>query len=215
MHNLCDIIQNIIYCSFLEDNVETRSQNGEITFQSIWALIKKSGLRILIYVLIVAIIVGGVTALFMLANSGEPEKYQAMLEFNFEGVEDGLDPWGRSLDVSDIKSDSVVTEALVENDFSEEQRTELKSKLINNISISGIVPEETMNKILITQEIATKNPSQLTELINLSYFSTSYVVSLTNDKKMKLNSSECIAILNSIVDNYIKDFKEKYGYSNA
>lgn len=195
---------------FVNENIN----KGEITVQAIFQLIKRSFVRIVIFVLIAAIVVGLSATIFIFATK-EPPTYQAVIEFNYEGVEDGLDPWGRHLDVTKIKADNIITKALIDNNFTEAERAKLKSKIKNNITIAGVVPEKIMNQILIVQEIATKNPMQLTELNNLSYTSTSYVISLVNEKDMDLDSKQCINILNSIVDFYVTDFRSTYGYNQV
>lgn len=189
-------------------------QKNEMTYQSIITLIKKSGMRIIIFAVIAAVIVGCISGL-VLFLSQEEASFQAMIEFNYKGAEEGLDPWGMRLDVNKIKSDNIVTQALLDNNFSEERRAKVKSMIVNNITISGVVPQDVMKKILTIKEIATKTPSQLNDLNELSYVSTSFVVTLKNDKKMNMSSKECINVLNSIIDNYIKAFKGKYGFDEV
>lgn len=188
--------------------------NGEITFQSICNLIKRSFVRIVIFCVIAAVLCGGVTSLILLLPRDNPV-YQAIVEFNYEGAEEGLDPWGRTLDVTKIKSDSIITKALEDNNFDQESRALLKNKLKDNINIAGVVPEDIMKKILVIKEIATKNPAQLNDINELSYTSTSFVVSLEVEKDLKLTGTQSVAILNSIVDNYIAQFKNDYGYGEA
>lgn len=188
--------------------------NGEITFQSICALIKRSFVRIVIFCLIAAVICGGLTSLVLLLPRENPV-YQAIVEFNYEGAEDGLDPWGRALDVTKIKSDSIITQALEDNNFGQEARAKIKSNLKDYINIAGVVPEDIMKKILVIKEIATKNPAQLNDINDLSYTSTSFVVSLEVERDLNLTETQSIAILNSIVDNYIAQFKKEYGYGEA
>lgn len=185
-----------------------------LTYQALIALIKKSFLRIIIYALIAAFVAGAIGVVIILLNK-EGTTFNAMIEYNYGGAEKGLDPQGSRLDVGKIKSDSIVTKALIDNNFTEEERAKIKTKLISNITIAGVVPEDIMNKILIIKEIATKTPSQLNELNQLSYHSTSYVISLRNEKELNLTSAQCTNILNSIVDNYIADFKVKYGFKNV
>lgn len=188
--------------------------NDGFTYKHLVQLLKKSFLRIIIYVLIAAFVTAGIGALIIVLTK-EETSYNAMIEYNYDGAELGLDPWGMRLDVSKIKSDAIVTQALIDNNYSEEERAELKNGIISNITIAGVVPDKIMDKILIIKEIAIKNPSQLNELNTLSYFSTSYVVSLKNERKLGLSAKECANILNTIVDNYILYFKQNYGFSNA
>lgn len=187
---------------------------GEITFQSICNLIRRSFVRIVIFCLIAAVLCGGVTSLILLLPRNNPV-YQAIVEFNYEGAEDGLDPWGRTLNVTKIKSDSIITKALEDNNFDQEARALLKNKLKDNINIAGVVPDDIMEKILVIKEIATKNPAQLNDINELSYTSTSFVVSLEVEKDLDLTDNQSIAVLNSIVDNYIAQFKKDYGYGEA
>lgn len=188
--------------------------NGEITFQSICNLIKRSCVRIVIFCVIAAVLCAGVTSLILLLPRDNPV-YQAIVEFSYQGAEEGLDPWGRTLDVTKVKSDSIITKALEDNNFNQEARALLKNKLKDNINIAGIVPEDIMKKILVIKEIATKNPAQLNDINELSYTSTSFVVSLEVERDLGLTETQSVAILNSIVDNYIAQFKKDYGYGEA
>lgn len=186
---------------------------GEITFQSIFALIKRSFVRIVVYVVIAAVVVGLCGTIVILVNKEEPT-FKAIIEFNYAGAEDGLDPWGRRLDVTKIKADNIITKALEEN-FTQAERAKLKSKIKNNLSIAGIVPEDIVKRKMIINEIATKDLSHLDELNELSYNCTSFIVTLTNDKSMELDNKQCIDILNRILDTYIANFRATYGYNDV
>ncbi len=184
-----------------------------MSFQTIFALIKKGIVRITIFVVIAAVLVGLIGGIIILTNR-EAAAFQSIIEFSYEGIEEGLDPWGRQLDVTKIKADNIITSALVENRFSEERRLKLKSLIKDNLKIEGIVPQDIIKKKLIINEISIKNPTYLDQLNDLSYKCTDYIVTLTNNKQMKLTNAECLSILNSIVDNYIVDFRRAYGYSD-
>lgn len=194
---------------------DNNAYKGEITFQSLFGLVKRSFVRIVVYAIVAAVVVGAITGIIMLAVNENGQTYQAIIEFNYKGVEEGLDPWGRKLDVTKIKADNIINKSLTDNNFSEEERSRLKGKIKDNISIAGIVPEDIMEKIMIIKEIATKNPLQLNELHSLSYNSTRFVVTLQNDKELGLKKKQCIDLLNSIVDNYIEEFKKTYGYDEV
>lgn len=186
---------------------------GELTFQMIWELLKKSFVRIVIYAAIAAVLAGSIGLIVHFTTKPDTQ-YQAIVQYNYKGAEEGLDPWGRKLDVSKIKSDKVVMSALEKLNYSTADAAKIKLGIVNNITLSGMVPEEAMEQILIIKEIATKNPTALNDLTSVSYVSTSYVISLTNDEKLNLSGSECIAILNAIVEVYISDFRKTYGYSD-
>ncbi|MFA6867181.1 MAG: hypothetical protein WCR54_06650 [Clostridia bacterium] len=196
--------------------MEEKKKGAELTIGDVFALIKKGWVRIVAYILIAAVVVGGITIGIMIGTSSE-DSYQAMVSFNYEGVEKGFDPWGGSLDISNIKSDAIVLKALKDNGFvtDNEERTTIKNNIISNISIAGVVPEDTMKKILIIKDIATKNPSQLNDLNDLSYYSTSYVITITKSNKINLKKNDYINILNAIVNEYAEDFKAKYGFSDV
>lgn len=193
--------------------MDTNPNKSELTFHNIFALIKKGIVRITIFMVIAAVLVGLVGGIIILANR-ETAAFQSIIEFNYEGIEDGLDPWGRKLDVNKLKADNIITSALVENRFSEERRLKLKNLIKENLKIEGIVPQDIIKKKLIINEISIKNPTYLEQLNDLSYQCTDYMVTLTNSKQMKLTNAECLSILNSIVDNYITDFRSAYGYSS-
>ena len=74
---------------------DNNAYKGEITFQSLFGLVKRSFVRIVVYAIVAAVVVGAITGIIMLAVNENGQTYQAIIEFNYKGVEEGSDPWGQ------------------------------------------------------------------------------------------------------------------------
>lgn len=194
---------------------EIREQNGEFTFKKLFWLLKKSGVRMLILcvaaVLLVALIAGSV----ILATYKDNATAETLVDFNFKGIEDGKDPFGRTFDVSKIKSSNVVSNAIsmLKHDGVEID-TKYQNDIIDNLSVEGIIPDDIMQQILIINSIAEKDVSQLARLNDLTYFPSRYKLTISNLKKCGLDKKTAPALLNKIVASYVEYFKETYSEDN-
>lgn len=194
---------------------EIKEQNGEFTFKKLFWLLKKSGVRMLILcvaaLLLVALIAGSV----ILATYKDNATAETLVDFNFKGIEDGKDPFGRTFDVSKIKSSNVVSNALAElKKDGIEIDPKYQNAIIDNLSIEGIVPDDIMQKILIIKSISEKDVSQLTQLNDLTYFPSRYRLTISDLKKCGLDKKTAPALLNKIVASYVEYFKETYSEDN-
>ena len=90
----------------MEENI-----NGELTFKMIWQRIKRSGVRIIVYILIALIVGAGILGLADVIFS--KSQFETRITYYYEGVEEGTDPWGGQMDfVNGVKSVSNVSKAL-------------------------------------------------------------------------------------------------------
>ena len=90
---------------------EEQQYADELTFKKIWDSIKRSGVRIIVYVLIGLIIAVGVMGVcnIILTRS----QYETKITYYYSGVEDGNDPWGGQMGlVNNIRASSNVRNAL-------------------------------------------------------------------------------------------------------
>jgi|AGTN01.3.fsa_nt_gi hypothetical protein len=193
-----------------ENSVKQFSTDSEFTFKRLFALIKKSGFRILIFVAATVFITGVVGGSVYLGTK-DLGTYSALVDFNYPGIEEGKDPFGRNLDVTKIKSPEVVSSAIAALKAKGINiSTEKQDDIINNINIEGVVPEDILQKILVIQEIATKSPTVLQELTDLKYFSSRYKISIGKLDKIGLKKTDAGYLVNQIIEEYISYFKKTY-----
>lgn len=137
----------------------------------------------------------------------------AVLSYGYKGIEDGVDPQGRPLDVGKIKSSQVLTNAM--NDLNLFDKGITIEDIRSNIIIQPILPEDVMTRILAYKEIATKNPSILETLSELQYNATQYVVTIRRSAKLKkLNDNQLTGLLSGILSYYSDYFIDEYGDKN-
>lgn len=194
-----------------KENVMKTEMNTEFTFRRLFSLIKKSGVAIVVFCAVAAVLFGSVSAGIFFGTRNSVAAVSALVDFNFQGIENGKDPFGKDFDVTKLKSPSVVNAAiaaLAESGVTVD--TKYLSDILNNITVVGIVPEDIMEQILVIKEIATKTPSVLSELNNIKYFPSRYKVSIGNLKECNLQKDKARALLDEIIEQYILYFRETY-----
>ncbi|MFA6866830.1 MAG: hypothetical protein WCR54_04865 [Clostridia bacterium] len=173
-------------------------KNNDITFHKIFELFKKSAVRIVVYALVLAILGGGITAIIVFAK-GADCTYNASIDFNYSGIENGMDPSGDNLlNANVIKSNSLVNSVLVDMGFEESEISDISSAIIENLAINGYVPAT------IAKEMALKT--------DIVYFPTKYNLSLTESKEIGFNAEQYNTFINSLMKKYIDYFKTTYNY---
>ena len=196
----------------IELNLRLPEQNEEhgITLKEIFTIFKRGAIKIFTVTLI-SVIVGIVAAIIYYAVTLEyVGMVTGIISFNYEGAEEGLDPHGRKLDISKIRSPQVLDKALNAMDFYEEGLT--VEDIRQNITIEGIVPEDVIQRILIIKEIATRDPSKLDQLTDVSYISTQYAITLNIPRGFSFITKEKgIEFLAAIFRSYTEYFFEEYG----
>ena len=188
------------------------SQEVVISFSTIFRQAKKFLLPWIIAAAIMALLVSSIVMLFRTSSySGD---ITALISYDYDGIEKGLNPSGGKLDVNKIKSPSVIEAAL----------TSLNIPLGNvesirrNISIKGVVSEEELNKKNIYQGIYEKGGnaalSAIEDLIENGDFPTHYIISLDySGIGFDLDASK--QIMDAILNSYKNYFFETYGYNKA
>ncbi len=174
---------------------EEQQYADELAFKKIWDSIKRSGVRIIVYVLIGLIIAVGVMGVcnIILTRS----QYETRITYYYSGVEDGNDPWGGQMGlVNNIRASSNVRNALAKCGYDEETIDLLVDDVIQNLSV---IPSTTNEY---------RNESE--EVISASY---NYRIILTQNPKIDKNlgsRNEYNTIVNAITEEYIEAFKLKY-----
>lgn len=128
------------------------------------------------------------------------------VSFNFEGVDEGLNPQGGVFDAQVIKSDTVLQGALDQLGWAEEKID--KKVLASHMIVRGIVPQDVMGRILPT--ISTKNDIQMEKVAGLTYHPTQYEVSLSVSRDMKLSKKEASQLVDAIIVSYTDYFSTRY-----
>ena len=176
------------------------NNNGELTFKVIWEKLKISGVRILVYCLIAAVVVGGLLGICDIFVS--QSQYETSITYYYSGVENGSDPWGGSNDViSDIKSASNVSKALQSLEYSEQEIDALVGLIIRNLNIISSTNNE------VTAEDGTTLSANYSFRIVLSQNSEI-------DKQLK-SRNDYNNIINAITVEHINSFKSKYSIGTS
>lgn len=198
-----------------EPEIIKEEETNDLTFKKLGWLIKKSAVRILILCVAVVLLVALVSLSVILATKNDNATTTALVDFNFKGIEDGKDPFGKTFDVSKIKSSYVVSNAIAAlKKDGIDIPAENQAKIIDNITIEGVIPDDIMQQILIIQSIADKDVSQLAQLNNLSYFPSRYKLTISDLGECGLDKTTAPALLNAIVKSYVAYFKETYTEDN-
>ena len=95
----------------MNDTYDPVSETGEITFAGIGRLIKRSALRVVLYVLIGVLAASLIVLPIKMFVHTDPS-VTARVEFVYSGIENGLDPFGTVFDKNQIKNNSVLTAAI-------------------------------------------------------------------------------------------------------
>lgn len=129
---------------------------------------------------------------------------QAVITMQFDGIEEGLDPNGASFDINKLKSPTVIESAL-ENlgvtDFSTED-------IRANITIEGVIPDDAVERITVIKEMAESNAANYEKILDVTYYPSQYVVSLSQQPGM--SSTQTKEILNAVIDSYRQYFFDTY-----
>ena len=171
--------------------MEQSMENSELTFRSIWRKIKRAGVLIVVFSIIAVILVTAVLGVVSAVSSGS--SYKAKIMFANKYANEGMSPWNTEFDPSsEIKSSYVVNQALENIGLNEEQRIKLLPKVIEDLSVT-----------------ADANDNAET---NLNSFA--FTITLAGDKSLGLSKEKMQELLDSVCDVFIKNYKDKYSYSN-
>lgn len=138
----------------------------------------------------------------------------ALISLNYDGADQGLDPDGNKLDITKIKSPSIINEALNEIDIDESA----SDKVRQNISITGIVPKDAMDKLsLYYKSFSSSNGNSLQaaqSLLDSKYNSTEYIITL-NYFGCGMSLEQGNEILNAVLNRYRDYFFTTYSYNTT
>jgi hypothetical protein len=163
--------------------------------------------KLYFYVFAVAACVGviiGLIASVIGQFTGDASYAQAVLTLQYDGIESGLDPNGASFDINMVKSPVVIQDALSELGYDDVSAEDVRQ----NIQIEGIIPEDAVERITVIKEMSLEDISNYEKILDVSYFPSQYVITLTKYKG--LSASKTREILNAVLDSYKSYFLDTY-----
>lgn len=180
----------------MEENIVISHDEG-FTLTKFFDLLKRSAKRILVYAIIATILGAAVGAVIAVATKGTVE-YKGVLEFNYKGIDDGLDPKGNILDTSRIKSNTVINNALTAMGFDANQSANLLPIMLENTIIEGYIPDDMRLALLEDKTI--------------SYYPARYIITINSNKDTGFSKSQYIDFLNKLMEEYISYFSDYYDF---
>ncbi|MDP4119773.1 MAG: hypothetical protein Q8876_01785 [Bacillota bacterium] len=160
--------------------------------------------KILISCIMVLFIAGGLYNQYRTTSSFVTS--QAIVGFNYTGIEKGLDPAGGKFDITPIKSPEVVLTALKSVGLDKKLN---ESTVVDSITVTPLVPNDVEQKLLLQNE-QKKNGVQDTS--DYVYYPNQYIITLTVSKAWNISNLQAQQIVNAIIDKYSDNFYNKYGY---
>ena len=167
--------------------------------------------RLVSYLLVLAILLGSTLGIIY---SGAEHLFKkgsyarAMVTFQFEGIESGLDPNGAAFDVNLIKSPYVIQKALTNLGIGEEYVETIRQ----NVEIEGVIPEDAVERLSVINKMAegtTGKAEYYEKLLDVSYFPSQYLVYIYDDGTF--GAKELTQILDEVLDSYKQYFLDTYG----
>lgn len=196
------------YLNVTLKNEESDKDEVIISFVTIFKMLKK----FLAIWLVLAIIVGIlVPVYFAVFKKTTRKSLNAVVAFNYNGIEKGNDPKGNSFDVdASIKNPTVIEAALEELNIPLEDM----EKIRQNITVYGLMPESAYQKIIMYKEVYEEkhNAADGEKMLSVTYFPTRYRVEF-NPAGTGLSDTEAATVINTILEQYQHYFFEQYGYN--
>lgn len=182
-----------------------------ISLAGIFKMLKKYFLPWIMIAVILGVGVFGATALKLRKHK---TPLTALVSFNYDGIEKGLDPAGQVFDVNIIKNPQIITNALIDNNLDIEKVSDIR----DNLRFSGILPDDAIDRITVYKSIYENansgNLSAAQAMLDVDYYPTQYTVSFNYDAA-GLSSSDAVLVLNSILNEFRTYFFNRYGYNQA
>lgn len=139
---------------------------------------------------------------------------QALIGFNYDGIEQGLDPAGYTFDINSVKNVQVISEALAENEVDIEKSDAVR----NAITFEGVIPSDAIDKMTTYKSVyensTNGNLAAAQAMLDVTYYPTKFKVSF-NYGSTGISKAKAVQVLNSILNNYRDYFFDQYGYNKS
>lgn len=187
--------------------VENPEDNGQqIDIVNVVTDMKKKK-RLYGYLLVFAVCIGVCLGLIVAGVQylvGNSSYARAVISFQYEGIEDGLDPNGAAFDINKIKAPVVIEDALATLGITDISAEDIRK----NIVIEGVIPEDAVERITVIKEMALEDASNYEKILDVSYFPSQYIIYLYKDSFM--SGTDTTAILNAVLESYRTYFMDTY-----
>ncbi len=172
--------------------------------------------RIFVLWLVISIVAAFVTGCctFFLGRSAATA--QAMVEFTFEGIEQGKDPAGNEFEIQKIKAPAVIEDALDVLQLPDEEVT--VDSIRDNIKIQSVTPSDAIDRMAAYKSVfdignnAAMNAVE--EMLDVSVYPTRFIITL-DLKASHISKDDGARVLDAVLDSYKRYFYETYGYNRA
>ena len=184
-----------------------------ISIMNVFATLGKR-FHVYIFVMIIGLFAGLLVPTMMYTFKDKTETAVTVLSFDYDEAEEGKAPDGSDLDISYIKSSYIIQNALSNVTLSKDVST---AQVQSNLTITGILTDETKQKIEIVnklEELKNSDYAKLLAELELKY-RAQYIISINNifkdgNNKVILPSTDLSHLLSSIMNAYSEYFIETY-----
>lgn len=187
--------------------VENPEDNGQqIDIVNVVTDMKKKK-RMYGYLLVFAVCIGVCLGLIVAGVQylmGKSSYARAVISFQYEGIEEGLDPNGAAFDVNKLKAPVVIEDALRTLGITDISVEDIRK----NIVIEGVIPEDAVERITVIKEMALEDASNYEKILDVSYFPSQYIIYLYKDSF--ISGTDTTAILNAVLESYRTYFMDTY-----
>jgi len=182
-----------------------------LTLSSLGKGLKKYFLPWLIVAVIVFVAVAGIKTTSILNNKAP---FRALISFNYDGIEKGLDPSGNTFDINSVKNVQVISDALIENEIDIEKADAVR----NAITFEGVIPPDIIDKITTYQSVYEKaqngNLPAAQAMLDVTYYPTQFKVKFDYGST-DIPREDAVQVFNAILENYRDYFFDQYGYNHS
>ena len=164
------------------------------------------------YMLMLAVCIGvifGAVIVSFKALTGNSSYANAVISFSYDGIDQGQDPNGGALDVTKIKSTPIVSAALENLQMKDVDVEDVRSAM----KITGVMPDSVKQEIAVINTVAEDAAEYYTNISDLDYFPSQYVVRLNKIKGLKAEQTS--ELLNAILSAYRDYFLETYANTDV
>ncbi len=187
-------------------HMENNEEEAQIDLLNIVSHMKKRK-KLYQYILLAAICAGVLIGFVLIGVEhimGQGSYAKAVVSFQYEGIEEGLDPNGAAFDINKIKSPAVIEDALTSLGITQYSVEQIRE----NIAVEGVIPEDAVERITVIKEMALEDVSNYEKILDVSYFPSQYIVYFYN--KLGMSGSQATQVLDAVLESYRTYFLETY-----
>lgn len=201
-----------------ERNLNVTIKNGSddkdevvVSIGGIFRNLKKYFLPWLIIAAMLAVLVSGLAVFKTIRNK---PALNALISFNYSGIEKGKDPAGRNFDINIVKNSQVIADALIKHDIDLEKAAAIQE----SITFEGIIPSDAIDKITVYKSVyensTNGNLAAAQAMLDVTFYPTQYKVYF-NYNAAGLSKTEAVQVFTDILEGFKDYFYEAYGYNKT